>query len=151
MLYKYLFYSISYLIKKYDRYWNVGEIYFFTGAIVVGVIIATSILVILDLIGIFFNQVFIWQNYLLLAYLPAAFGFSSAFFFGYKKRHEKIYESVKNMPRKKKRIYSVLNILHIIIVVFIYLSLGNIIREINLREGASYATFLIELLGIRME
>jgi hypothetical protein len=28
MLYKYLSYSVSYVVKKYDRIWNVGDIYY---------------------------------------------------------------------------------------------------------------------------
>jgi hypothetical protein len=32
MLYKYLFYGVSYYVKKYDNLWNVGETYYVGGA-----------------------------------------------------------------------------------------------------------------------
>lgn len=37
MLYKYLFYGISYYVKKYDNLWNVGETYYVGGGLYLSV------------------------------------------------------------------------------------------------------------------
>ena len=134
MLYKYLFYSVSYLIKKYDYLWafwgDTKDIYYLWGAMIVGAIIAFSILSLLDIIGIIFLKQALWCQFYVLAYLPISLGVLSLLIFRYKKRYDKIYEEVKNMDKKKKKTYKILNIIHIILVVGLYLSIKDIFYAI---------------------
>lgn len=54
MLYKYLFYSFSYFIKKYDKLWDVGNTYYVFGAGHIGLMIYASIMNVLFIIEILF-------------------------------------------------------------------------------------------------
>ena len=134
MLYKYLFYSVSYLIKKYDYLWafwgDTKDIYYLWGAMIVGSTIVTSIINLLDIIGIIFFKQMLWHQSEVLVYLSILLGFLPLFIFRYKKRHIKIYEEVKNMDKKKKKTYKILNIIHIILVWGLYLGIIDIFEAI---------------------
>lgn len=131
MLYKYLFYSVSYVIKKYDNIWNVGEAYYVTGSAIVGIIIAATILGVMDLLGIIFCNKVIWSQWGVLAYLPLVFAILSIFYFGFHKRHERIYEEMATMDLKRKRTYKILNIIHIVVVNGIYLNTLALLTFLN--------------------
>ena len=124
MLYKYLFYSASYVVKKYDRIWNVGDIYFAWGAALVGAFIAFTIMNIMSIIGLFIYRPMIWSNYKILSYLPITLGIISFIYFGYKRRCDTVYEGIKNMDKRKKKIYMILSL----IIKINYLSKFNLIN-----------------------
>ncbi|MCL2132150.1 MAG: hypothetical protein FWH36_06855 [Lentimicrobiaceae bacterium] len=130
MLYKYLFYSVSYLVKKYDHLWNVGDTYYVGGAMAIGLTIGTCILNLLDIIGIFFLTQMLWHQFDLLSYLPLLLGLLFVFIFGYKKRHIKIYEEVKNMDLNRKKKYKILNIIHIFLVWGLFFNMKSIFEAI---------------------
>ena len=148
MLYKYLFYSASYVVKKYDRIWNVGDMYFTWGAGFVGAFIAFTIMNIMSIIGLFIYRPMIWSNYKILSYLPITLGIISFIYFGYKRRCDTVYEGIKNMDKRKKKIYKILNITHILFTLSIYFLTGDIVRELNCHDGPSHAVYLIRVLGI---
>lgn len=148
MLYKYLFYSASYVVKKYDRIWNVGDMYFTWGAGFVGAFIAFTIMNIMSIIGLFIYRPMIWSNYKILSYLPITLGIISFIYFGYKRRCDTVYEKIKNMDKRKKKIYKILNITHILFTLSIYFLTGDIVRELNCHDGPSHAVYLIRVLGI---
>ncbi|MPL88153.1 hypothetical protein SDC9_34169 [bioreactor metagenome] len=151
MLYKYLFYSVSYIVKKYDRLWRVGDVYFISGAFFVGIIIAAKILSLLDIFGFLIYKPLIWQNYKILAFLPLTFGILSCIYFAYKRRCDKIYTEIENMDKNRKRKYKIINIIHVILVLSIYFMLGDIGRELNVHDGPAYTEYLIRVLGIKYE
>ena len=148
MLYKYLFYSASYVVKKYDRIWNVGDMYFTWGTGFVGAFIAFTIMNIMSIIGLFIYRPMIWSNYKILSYLPITLGIISFIYFGYKRRCDTVYEGIKNMDKRKKKIYKILNITHILFTLSIYFLTGDIVRELNCHDGPSHAVYLIRVLGI---
>lgn len=148
MLYKYLFYSASYVVKKYDRIWKVEDMYFIWGAGFVGYFIALTIMNIMDIVGIFIYRPMIWSNYKILIYLPITLGIISCIYFGYKRRCDTVYEKIKNMDKRKKKIYKILNIIHILFILSIYFLTGDIVRELNCHDGPSHAVYLIRVLGI---
>jgi len=148
MLYKYLFYSASYVVKKYDRIWEVKDMYFAWGAGFVGAFIALTIMNIMDIVGIFIYRPMIWSNYKILIYLPITLGIISFIYFGYKRRCDIVYEEIKNMDKRKKKIYKILNITHILFTLSIYFLTGDIVRELNCHDGPSHAVYLIRVLGI---
>lgn len=148
MLYKYLFYSASYVVKKYDRIWKVEDMYFIWGAGFVGYFIALTIMNIMDIVGIFIYRPMIWSNYKILIYLPITLGIISCIYFGYKRRCDTVYEKIKNMDKRKKKIYKILNITHILFTLSIYFLTGDIVRELNCHDGPSHAVYLIRVLGI---
>ena len=135
MLYKYLFYSFSYFIKKYDKLWDVGNTYYVFGAGHIGLMIYASIMNVLFIIEIlFFNENITFFNEHVIEntkYLSSITFLSSIFYFKYKNRHIKIYEEMKKIKGNKKKIYKLLNIIHI---VFVYMSLFillGIIKKIH--------------------
>lgn len=131
MLYKYLFYSVSYVIKKYDNLWRVGDIYYVWGAMIVGIMIAGTIMGLMDVFGIIFFRELIWSKWKIFAFLPLALGLLSTMYFGYHKRHEAIYEEVATMDAQSKKKYKVLNIIHIIVVNVIYFNTLALLNWIN--------------------
>ena len=143
-----MFYSASYVVKKYDRIWNVGDMYFTWGAGFVGAFIAFTIMNIMSIIGLFIYRPMIWSNYKILSYLPITLGIISFIYFGYKRRCDTVYEKIKNMDKRKKKIYKILNITHILFTLSIYDLTGEIVRELNCHEGTSHAVYLIRVLGI---
>ena len=149
MIYKYLFYSISFLVKKYDRFWNVGNTYFIGGAMLVGIMIAITTLNLLNILGIFFYNPLIWSNYYVLAYLPIMFGLSSVIYFGYKRRCDRVFDEILKMDLQKKIKYKIINVVHVVIVWGIYFMLGDIVREIYFHDGPSYAAFLVRILCLK--
>ena len=143
MLYKYLFYSVSYIIRKYDRFWKVGDTYFVGGAGMVGCFIALTIMSTMSIVGFFIYRPMIWSNYKILIYLPITLVIISCIYFGYKRRCDRVYEEIKNMDKRKKKIYKVLNITHILFILSIYFLTGDIARELNCHDGPSHAVYLI--------
>jgi len=118
-------------VKKYDRFWDVGNTYYVGGAMIVGVSIAFSISILLDIIGMFFLKQSLWVQFDFLAYLPISLGLLCVFVFGYKKRHIKIYEEVKNMDLEKKRKYKILNIIHIILIWGLFFNMKSIFETVS--------------------
>ena len=116
MLYKYLFYGVSYYVKKYDNLWNVGETYYVGGAIFVGMAIDTLIFDIYSLLGILWKPELLDCNFTLWGkILPLIIPLASAIYLGVTGKHSKIYDEVANMEPKKKKIYKVLNIVHLLV------------------------------------
>ena len=130
MLYKYLFYSVSYITKKYDHLWKVEEMYFIGGGLTVGLTIGISIFNLIDIVGILFYHPLLISYIKYTKYLPLILGLSITIYLGMNGRHEKIYNEVKNMNPQRKRIYKVLNIIHIVVVYGLMFILGDIVRDI---------------------
>lgn len=129
MLYKYLFYSYSYYIRKYDRLWNVGETYYVGGALTVGLTIDILLFNLHSIVGILWCPEFLnykytfWGRYWTLI-IPLAL----AIYLGVTGKYDRIYEEVAHLPSKKKRIYKVLNIIHLIVVFGGMIILSDYIR-----------------------
>jgi len=129
MLYKYLFYADSYYIKKYDNLWNVGETYYVGGALTVGLTIDILLFNIHSIIGILWCPEFLdykftfWGKYWTLI-IPLAL----TIYLGVTGKHRQIYDEVAHLPRKKKLIYKVLNIIHLIVVFGGMILLSDYIR-----------------------
>lgn len=134
MLYKYLFYSFSYFIKKYDRLWDVGSTYYIFGAGHIGLILCVSIINVLFLIEILFfkdNTTYFNANIFgYTKYLSAITFFSSILYFKRKNRHARIYQEVKEIRGKKKQIYKYLNIIHIIFVYGLFFILLGMVKKL---------------------
>ena len=130
MIYKYLFYSISYLVRKYDRFWNVGNSYFLYGGIWVGAMIGISLLNIINILGLLFNEKLFWIHYKPFIYLPLILGLLITAYFGYGKRYARVYKEMEKLEKSKKVIYKIINIIHIILVWGTFFQLSNIIRDI---------------------
>ncbi len=136
MIYKYLFYGVSYYVKKYDHLWHVEETYFYNAGLVVGLTIAFSIINIIRLYAIFYD------HSLLMAHRPTwvIVGFPvfcaalSNLYFGRKRRCDKVYKEVKNMDKKKKKVYKILNLVHVIVVWCTFFILSDVIRNILARS-----------------
>lgn len=129
MLYKYLFYAESYYIKKYDNLWDVGETYYVGGALTVGLTIDILLFNIHSIIGILWCPEFLdykftfWGKYWTLI-IPLAL----AIYLGVTGKHRQIYDEVAHLPRKKKLIYKILNIVHLIVVYGGMILLSDYIR-----------------------
>lgn len=118
MLYKYLFYAYSYYIKKYDNLWDVGDTYYIGGGLFVGITINILLFNIHRIIGILWVPQFLKYNYNSLFYQlwPFVIPLTITIYLGVTGKHYKIYDEIANMPPTKKRIYKVLNIIHLLIV-----------------------------------
>lgn len=127
MLYKYMFYGYSYLVKKYDHLYDVGETYYVGGGMFIGLTIAGQLLIIYRIIGILYYRELLDMPYLYI-FLPLVLGLAITIYLGVTKKHDKIYEEIKNLNPKKKRMYKVLNIIHIILTYGIFLALSDYIR-----------------------
>ena len=127
MLYKYMFYGYSYLIKKYDYLFDVGETYYVGGGMFVGLTIAGQLLIIYDVIGVLYCRELLNMPYLYI-YLPVVLCLAVTIYLGVTKKHYKIYEEIKNLPPKKKRMYKILNIIHIILTYGITTAISVYIR-----------------------
>ena len=129
MIYKYLFYSVSYVIKKYDRWWNVGEMYFIGGGMIVGMTIATTVFVCINVFEILLQRNLLHNMKYFLSLFPLLLGLFVTICLGINNRHERIYNEVRNMNLQKKKKYKVLNILHLILIWGLFFSFGKIIRD----------------------
>lgn len=132
MLYKYLFYSVSFLVKRYDRYWKVGDTYFVGGAMTVGMVISLSLINIMDIIGAAFYNERVLLRFPTLTYLPLVLGLVVILYLSYKKRHCKVYTEVAHLNETKKRIYKTLNIIHIALVFGVFLNMNPILEFFDL-------------------
>ncbi len=131
MIYKYLFYSVSYIVKKYDSFWKVGETYYVGGGMMVGMVVSLSIVNILDVsAALLHNERFI-LIYPSVKYLPLILGLAVTVYLGVGKRHEKIYTEVERLG-KKKTLYKILNIIHLIIVFGLFFNMTPILKFFNL-------------------
>lgn len=135
MIYKYLFYSASYFIKKYDKLWNVGDIYYIFGAGWIGLTLSATLIDIIDIIGLicFYDDIGLYLENLRAIYVYSSIYFviPSVFYFKYKNRHVKIYNEIKKLDGKRKKTYKVLNVVHIIIVYGLMFFLSTIVRGGN--------------------
>ena len=130
MLYKYLFYSVSYVTQKYDYLWKVEEMYFIGGGMIVGMTIGISIISLIKIVGILFYHPLLTQHIKYTWFLPLILGLLITIYLGIKNRHEKIYDEVKNMNPRRKRVYKILNIIHVVFVYGLFFKLSDIIRGI---------------------
>jgi len=132
MIYKYLFYSVSYIVKKYDSFWKVGETYYVGGGMMVGMVVSLSIVNILDVsAALLHNERFI-LIYPSVKYLPLILGLAVTVYLGVGKRHEKIYSEVERLGKYKKTLYKILNIIHLIIVFGLFFNMTPILKFFNL-------------------
>jgi hypothetical protein len=132
MIYKYLFYSVSYIVKKYDSFWKVGETYYVGGGMMVGMVVSLSIVNILDVsAALLHNERFI-LIYPSVKYLPLILGLAVTVYLGVGKRHEKIYTEVEQLGKYKKTLYKILNIIHLIIVFGLFFNMTPILKFFNL-------------------
>lgn len=129
MLYKYLFYGVSYYVKKYDNLWNVGETYYVGGAIFVGMAIDTLLFNIYRLLGILWLPELLNYKFTFLGRIwPLFIPLVIAVYLGITGKHSKIYDEVANMEPKKKRKFKVLNIIHLLIIYGFMVVLSDYIR-----------------------
>jgi hypothetical protein len=132
MLYKHLFFVISYFVKKYDKFWNVGETYYVGGGMIVGITIAATLINLLNIIGgIFFHKI-LWLEFRILIYLPLFLGIITTIYLGRKGRHLKFYEEVQNLKQSEKKKYGILNIYHVFIVYLIFTNIKPLLIFFNL-------------------
>jgi hypothetical protein len=131
MIYKYLFFSVSYIVKKYDAFWKVGDTYYVGGGMMVGMVVSLSIINTMDLASAFlYNEMFL-LNYPSLKFLPLILGLAVTVYLGVGKRHEKIYTEVERLG-KNKTLYKILNIIHLIIVFGLFFNMTPILKFFNL-------------------
>lgn len=129
MLYKYLFYSYSYYIRKYDRLWDVGETYYVGGALTVGLTINILLFNLHSIVGILWYPEFLNYKHTFWGYLwPLIIPLALAIYLGVTGKYDRIYEEVAHLPSKKKRVYKVLNIIHLIVVFGGMILLSDYIR-----------------------
>ena len=132
MLYKYLFYSVSYLVKKYDRLWDVGDTYYVGGGMTIGMVISLTLINIMDISGaIIYNEILLLR-YPWLTYLPLILGLIVTFYLGFKKKHLKIYEEIKNLSDVSKRRLRVINVIHLVLVFIVFFNMKSILAFFDL-------------------
>lgn len=140
MLYKYLFYAYSYYVRKYDRFWNVGETYYVGGALTVGLAIDILLFNIYRIIGIIWCPEFLDYKFTFWGrYWPLIIPLALAIYLGVTGKYDRIYDEVARLPPKKKRVYKVLNIIHLIVVFGGMILLSDYIRYYI--RGADSAIF----------
>lgn len=127
-LYKYLFYSISYVIKKYDNLWNVGDTYFVSGGMIIGLTIFVTLWSFYRIFAILFNVELLSILPGWLGWVPVIMGLSVTIYLGTTKKDVEIYNEMASMDKRKKRLYKVLNILHLLIVYGTMFLLSDYIR-----------------------
>lgn len=128
MIYKYFFYSVSYVTQKYDHLYRVGDQYYIGGGMLVGMTIAISIISIIEVIGILFYHPLLTLHMKYTAYFPLILGLAVTIYLGKGGRYKRIYEEVKNLNPIRKKRYKILNLIHIFFVWGLFFTLSNIIR-----------------------
>ena len=129
MLYKYLFYGYSYYVKKFDWFGAAGETYYVGGALTVGLTIDILLFNLYRIAGVLWFPEFLdykftfWGKYWTLI-IPLAL----TIYLGVTGKHIQIYDEVAHLPRKKKLIYKILNIFHLIVVYGGMILLSDYIR-----------------------
>ena len=134
MLYKYLFYAVSYYEKKYDHIWNVGETYYVGGGMTVGMVISLSIINLIDIIGAYFFHERLLIQLQFLKYLPLVLGLSITVYLGYSNRHLHVYKEIVDMNAHKRRKYKYANILHLLFVFLTFFNMRPILEFFKLLE-----------------
>lgn len=132
MIYKYLFYSVSYIVKKYDKIWDVGDTYYVGGGMSIGMVISLTLINIMDISGALIYNEMLLLRFPSLTYLPLVLGLIVTFYLGYKKRHHKIYETIDNYSHARKSKLRIINIIHLILVFFVFFNMKAILEFFNL-------------------
>lgn len=132
MLYKYLFYAVSYYVKKYDHFWDVGETYYIGGGMTVGMVISISIINLIDIFGSFIFHERLLIKFQFLKYLPLVLGLLITVYLGYSGKHLQVYKEIIEMDPAKKKKYKYANILHVIIVFLVFFNMDNILQFFKL-------------------
>lgn len=129
-LYKYLFYSYSYVTMKYDDVWQVGDTYFVGGGLVMGWMVTATFLMITEIIGFIFPALALdfWHPY--IGYVAACVGIGICIYLGHGRRNDRIYKEMADMDKSKKRVFKILNIIFLIVV------------NVGLMVVAEYARYL---------
>lgn len=117
MLYKYLFYGVSYYIKKYDNLWHLGKTYYIEGALSVGMAINTLLFNLYRLLGIlWFPKLLDYEPNYWEQMWPFIIPLIITIYLGITKKHIQIYNEIVHLPPRKKYIYKILNIIHFFIL-----------------------------------
>lgn len=140
ILYKHIFYIISRWVKKYDgKLWDVGDTYFIYGGMFLALVIFTTVVCIVDWMGLlFFDGIlkYVYSDQFTLFYklFPLSVGVGTTFYL-YKKNDgnirncDKIYKEIDILDRKKKRNLTALQIVHLSIVFALFISSGFLVRN----------------------
>ena len=98
MLYKYLFYGVSYYVKKYDYLWDVGETYYVGGAMMVGMTINTLLFNIYSIIGVLWMPQWLEYKFTFASRCwPLIIPLAIAIYLGVTGKHKAIYDQVRNL------------------------------------------------------
>ena len=151
MIFKFIFYFISYIHKKIDISFGQDHSCYWAGSILAGMTIATSIYVIVEILCILFSPQL--GKYLVLSCAMDYFSYALILyiFFYFKKRNKwvDIYNEIQLSDRNKKIRYAVICLLFIVCINALFFICNDIICELNTQHGTNYANIIVSFLHLR--
>lgn len=153
MLYKYLFYFITFCLKK-TGISSDGEFWLWLGATwasaIIGLTIALNLHEALECIGIVwlpnFGKFLVRTR--VMVYFDTSAAVLSFFYFSAGDRWTCVYEEIRQRPKDEKIRYFVLCLVYVVFTYGLFFLCSDVIRELNTQCGAEFAERIVEILNL---
>ena len=150
MIYKFLFYYISWFNKKVDILKGVDEYCYYAASALVGMTLAVSLYAVVNVFSIAFfqsHEVYgVVSN--VMDILCLVLSLLSFLFFRHHNRWAIIYDEIHHSPNGKKSRYGILCLLYVLSAYGIWFFSNDIIRVLNTGNGSSVAIKTVELFNL---
>lgn len=149
MIYKFLFYAVSWFNKKVDILGGSDEYCYYAASALVGITMAVSLYAVINLVSI----VFLGANeYRVISDVMGKFcfimGLLSFLYFRHKGRWNIIYNELHCLSISQKYRYGFYCLLNILLSYGLLFLSNDIIRVLNTGDGMSFAIKIVDLLGL---
>lgn len=150
MIYKFLFYFISWFNKKVDPLGGTDEYCYYAASALVGFTMAIGLNVIVNAVCIFFVQsksVF-WTISNIMDVLCLVASLLSFLYFRHNGRWNNVYEEIQHSSISQKYRYGFYCSIYVLLTYGLWLFSGDIIRVLNTGDGASFAFKIVDALNL---
>lgn len=145
MIYKYIFFFISWLNKKIDPLGGTDEYCYYAASALVGMTIAVNIYVVVDIINILFarNMFLMGTVSTIMDVFIIVMSLSSFIYFKHNGRWGIVYDSILQSSSRQKIRYGICCLLYLLIVYGLWFLCNDIIRVLNTGDGITLAKRIV--------
>lgn len=150
MIYKFLFYSISWFNKKVDIWGGMDEYCYYAASALVGMTMAVGLYALINVFSIFFirsNCVYgVISN--IMNCLCLIMSLLSFIYFRHNGRWGRIYKETQQLSLSQKYRYGILCLLYVLLSYGLWFLSDDVIRVLNTGDGLSFVIKIVDLLNL---
>lgn len=150
MIYKFLFYYISWFNKKIDIHKGVDEYCYYAASALVGMTLAVSLYAVVNIVSlaVFRNHEVYEVVSNVMDILCLLISLLSFLYYKHKNRWTTIYEEIQGLPNSQKYRYGIFCILYVLCAYGMWFFSNDIIRVLNTGDGPSAAIKAVEIFNL---